>query len=284
MGHYYDPATNHPRYELIAKSSGKPRPATYRDAMKNLWVPSVTEIDQDVGDDELSFWAKDQAIKWCYENPRKPDEAIWDYMARARFGGDTIRREAAEFGSTIHDLCEQYALGRIGGASDAPAEFRPFLTPFVEWFDANVDEMIGAETVLTCPEWNVGGKTDLIARLKDGQRYMLDTKTQRAEGGKFNAYPKWIRQLSIYSCMYFFQQEGREHASMDVTDLATASLPVANIVISSVDPHPAHVVNWTPAKKLHGLMCAMQNIKSWIVHRQYAHPDCIWRDGLIIEK
>lgn len=103
-----------------------------------------------------------------------------------------ISKEATDWGTGIHALVE--AVNRGMRASLTPEE-AAIVAPYADWYDANVELMIGAEKMLASRRYGYAGTTDAIAVMV-GDRYpaILDFKTSKTALGA----EEWRLQLAAY--------------------------------------------------------------------------------------
>ena len=102
------------------------------------------------------------------------------------------RLEAAkERGTDYHALAAAYAQGLWVGA--VPPNCDGFLKSFINWFDANVEDVVMVEKTLVHPTLHYQGTEDLVVLIKgDLMLTLLDHKTPRAFS------KTWRLQLAAY--------------------------------------------------------------------------------------
>jgi hypothetical protein len=120
-----------------------------------------------------------------------PGIAAW----RARVGdeeADRVSREATSWGTDIHALVE--IVNRRNTAALDPCA-REIVQPYIDWFDANVDLVLGAEQLLVSRQHGYAGTTDAIVVMR-GDRYpaIVDFKTSKTALGE----DEWRLQLAAY--------------------------------------------------------------------------------------
>lgn len=185
-----------PCHEVIGSSTGLPRPATVRDARKLNLVPSVTNILNMKAKPALDVWRQDNAIRAALATPRNPDEPEDQWHSRIAEESERIGREAAEWGTLLHEQLEQYL---TTGAFTATGEILDYVTPTAEWLKENVETTIAAEQCVV-GEIGYAGRLDLHAMMKDGRRAIIDFKSQRLVGKKKPGfYKEWAMQLAAYA-------------------------------------------------------------------------------------
>jgi predicted RecB family nuclease len=105
----------------------------------------------------------------------KPELEAWKH----RVGLDEAQRiseVATTLGTRVHAVCE--AVNREEAAVWAD-ELMPFQTAYSVWFDAAVADVLAVEQFVWHPVHRYGGTLDLLARLKDGRRAVIDLKTSK---------------------------------------------------------------------------------------------------------
>ncbi len=94
--------------------------------------------------------------------------------------GDDARR----LGSAVHKVCEEYVRTRRAPDGLSP-ELLPFISAYRQWFDRHVDEVLAIEQFVWHKTDRYGGTTDLIARLRDGRRALIDIKTSNSAAAEY---------------------------------------------------------------------------------------------------
>lgn len=196
--HWYTRA-GEPCHEVIAKSTGLPRPTTVADARKLNLIPSVTNILSMKNKPALTTWLQDNAIMAALNTPRNPNEAESDWYSRIAEESDRIGREAAEWGTLIHEQCEQFA---TGGAFLGTGEILQYVEGYANWHRENVIEVIAAEKSVV-HSMGFAGRLDLHAIIKhngEDRVAVVDMKSQKLRNKpKANFYLEWAMQLAAYA-------------------------------------------------------------------------------------
>ncbi len=184
-----------PMHEVLAKSSGLPRPTTVRDARKLNLIPSVTNVLGMKAKPALITWLQDNAIHAALNTPRKPGEPEEQWHSRIAEESDKIGSEAAAWGTLIHEQCEQFA---TGGAFMGTGEILDYVAGYEVWHRANIATTIDAEKIVV-GDVGYSGRLDLHAMLTDGRRAVIDVKSQKLKNKPMaNFYPEWVMQLAAY--------------------------------------------------------------------------------------
>lgn len=185
-------------HEVPAAKTGLPRATTLRDARKLNLIPSVTNILNMKAKPALDVWKQDNAIMAALNTPRRPGEAEEDWHARIAEESERIGREAAEFGTLIHEQIEEF---NLHGAFLGTGEIVDYVRGYETWFRENVVEMIAAEDSIVGPGY--AGRRDLFALVKHEGRHrraVVDAKSQKLKGKeKANFYIEWSMQLAAYA-------------------------------------------------------------------------------------
>lgn len=160
--HWYDPASGEPRYEIMGKTTGKPRPVTLRDARENNWVPSVTNILKLLHKEGLVNWMIEQAVLACTTTPRGKDEDLDTYINRVLHVEQVQNQEAAkarDIGTELHGALDDYFCGR-----PVPDDLRAWILPMVEKLET-YGSVVASELIVVGNGY--AGKTDLVLQAPD---------------------------------------------------------------------------------------------------------------------
>ena len=173
MSHWYD-KDGSPRYEIEGKNGL--RPTTLRDARKNGWVPSVSTVWKDVvAAPGLVRWSHGQLFDAQVNNNPRPDEDIKDYKDRVFSIYHKESTKAAERGTMIHGILENYFVNGIG---------EPGYGSLISGTESKLLEVCGKH----------GGKIDIHS-----DEWMVDFKTKELdEGQKPDTYDAYGVQLAAY--------------------------------------------------------------------------------------
>jgi hypothetical protein len=218
------------------------------DARKLDLIPSVTNVLGMKAKPALMIWLQDNAIKSALATPRIPgeEESVW--LSRIAKESDRIGKEAAEWGTLIHEQIEQYC---SGGAFLGTGEILDYVAGYDVWHRANIVSVIDTETTVV-GELGYAGRLDLHAIMRhEGaeRRAIIDFKSQRlANKAAAGFYKEWEMQLAAYgNCL--------RHNDV--------SLPLlVSIIIPSDSPGPVQVKVWENGeggydafKACHALWC-----------------------------
>lgn len=153
-------------------------PMKHRYTLDGRWIPGTTGI---IG----------KAIN-------KPHLVAWiEKLGQAE--ANRVRDASAEFGTRVHAMVESINLGthryRIDGHLNVDDDLRPFADAYLEWFQAEVLEVVGAETLVYSEEHWYAGTADGILLLRGRTHPTLaDLKTSKGD------YPhdEWGLQIVAY--------------------------------------------------------------------------------------
>lgn len=195
--HWYT-TTGEARHTVTGKSTGLPRPTNVTDARKESLIPSVTNILGMKAKPALNVWLQDNAILAALATPRNPGEEEGDWHTRIAAEADRVGREAAEWGTLLHEQVEQF---NTGGAFMGTGEILDYVAGYEAWHREHVVTVIAAEQSVVGNGY--AGRLDLHAIIRhEGRerRAILDLKSQKLKGKpKANFYGEWAMQLAAYA-------------------------------------------------------------------------------------
>ena len=106
---------------------------------------------------------------------------------------DRISEEARTYGTAIHALIERVNLGDRGPFG---TDEDVFVKPYIDWYDANVTCILGAERLIVSRKLRFAGTADAVAMLNgDAEAAILDLKTSKTD----LARREWELQLAAYA-------------------------------------------------------------------------------------
>ncbi len=214
---------------------GKPQhDADLRVARKERLYRSITSIDKDEFVNEfLQNWKVEQACYAAALSPRQPHESEDDYAQRVYELSLEYSKNAAEFGSKVHDSIEHYPMYPLDDT------IKPWFDEYAKWHEENVEDIVASEKVVVDHGIGVAGRLDKILVIKGVGRCVVDVKTQNLKKDdkgkkKVNWYDSWVRQLSFYAVC-----DAKETKSFP------ASIPrCASLVIDSNEPERPFLRVW----------------------------------------
>jgi hypothetical protein len=214
-------------HEVTAKTTGLPRPTTVADARKLNLVPSVTNILNMKAKPALITWLQDNSIRAALETPRNVNEPEDAWHSRIAEEADRIGKEAAEWGTLLHEQIEQF---NTDGAFLGTGEILRYVEGYSVWHKENVAEVIYAERSVI-GSLGYAGRLDLYAMMKNGRRAVIDFKSQKLltkKGPGF--YKEWHMQLAAYAAALL--EDGDEPPEL------------ISVVIPSDAPGPVFEKRW----------------------------------------
>jgi hypothetical protein len=144
-----------------------------------LYYPSITTILQ------------------CY--PRGPHFENW--LKQVGFASNHIVKKAAEEGTQVHEMCEQYLEGEelnflspTGQPLYNPTVWQMFIR-FVDFWETHKPTLIETEVHLFSDKLKVAGTCDLVIEL-NGERWILDLKTSN------HLHTTYDLQTAVYAQCY----------------------------------------------------------------------------------
>jgi len=193
-GHWYDKKGN-PAYTIIG-ANGAVRNTTLRDAKMHNLVPSVTTILGVCDKPGLTRWLQQQVLLAALTLPRHENESEEDWLDRVIQDSRSTGRAAADRGTRMHGVLEQFYL------STAPGVWPLYVIET----DRAITEHFGDQT--WCAEASFardgyGGKVDL--HCEDDEHIVIDFKTKEGSLDKVTSYPEHLMQLAAYRnglCLY----------------------------------------------------------------------------------
>ncbi len=192
MGHYYDEngQPNHFQITQSGKNKGKKRPTTIRDAKKNGWLPSVTEVSSQLESNGLTTWKIRQALAHGHEiayQHKHPDQTEV-FINRSMGMLEEETTGYADFGTMVHEAIEKYILSEINGEELFLSDDE---ITFIDRWKSVVDDTfpnlvyLGTEVSFGNPILGYGGSVDVIAYDLILDTFVIpDLKTKKTTPGK----------------------------------------------------------------------------------------------------
>ncbi len=210
---YYD--DGRPCYELptVSKSAKNPtRAPTVRDAKELNLSTSVTSFGNMLYKPALENWKATQYVLSALTLPRDRQESQDDFARRVVLDANAESRRAADFGTTVHAMAENYVQGNIPDSGLSAVEVT-FLEGFMLWARNHEITVVATEKSFCNYAEGFGGRVDCIAFVRclmwgvmcncrtplDGM-YVIDWKTQgtKPDATTLVFYGDWNTQLSGY--------------------------------------------------------------------------------------
>jgi hypothetical protein len=184
-GHWYT-KDGHPAYTTIGKTGE--RPTTLRDARKLGLLPSVTTINGMLSKAGLDTWKQQQVLLAALTLPRSEGESEQEWLARVMQDSKATGREAAERGTAIHAIIEEYF----------EQKYMPNKPPYLDAIDKALIDAFGSQLWLTEKSFGhplgFGGKCDLMS----SSGFVVDFKTKETDLDKVDVYFEHEMQLAAY--------------------------------------------------------------------------------------
>ena len=109
-GHWYN-REGKPCYTIVGKN-GKERNTTLRDARKELYVPSVTEVMKVLAKPGLERWKLEQVKLAALTLPQIKGESLDAFSKRIDYDAAAQMIEARDLGTEIHGAIERHFQGK----------------------------------------------------------------------------------------------------------------------------------------------------------------------------
>lgn len=213
-----------PQYEVIGRSTGRPRPVTIADARKNGWLPSVTTILKVLHKQALVDWLCEQSALAVLTAPKLDGEALDAFVHRVLHTErqqDQEAQRARDLGTEIHGGMESALRGEA-----YPIHLQVYIEPAMAALKP-FGYIQATEAIVVGDGY--AGKMDAKFR-NGGCVTILDFKTAKTLPKK-GSWDEHRLQLSAYA---------------EATDDATQT---ANLYISTVEPGKVHLdvhESWAP--------------------------------------
>lgn len=204
--HFYDKDGN-PQYD-----------ADLRTAKKNGYLPSITTIMKIINKEALNSWKIEQMMLSAMTSVREPDENEFEFIQRVIATSQEESLKAAEYGSNIHKMIENYiSIGGVELDDYTQREREAFNAVKVKFIDPMI-KYGECESPFADDTLGYGGKADFLGVTNDGLITLIDWKTQNIKWKQFvrptddeyevqlitdkysrpvvTYYPEWIMQLA----------------------------------------------------------------------------------------
>lgn len=186
-------------------------PGNHRYTLDGKWCPGVTTVLGCLDKPAIPRWAAKQVAEYVAANP--------DAVETLRSLGDTSmvkalaeipwkrRDDAADRGTTIHDIAERLLLGE---EVDVPDELVGVAESLLRFFDDWRIEPILLEQAVASRTHRYAGTLDLIARYRRPDTAAEGVAILDYKSGK-TIYPEAAMQLAAYAGAEFYGLDGDEH-------------------------------------------------------------------------
>lgn len=191
-GHWYG-RDGSPAYTVLGKN-GQPRNTTLRDARSHDLVPSVSGILNVAAKPGLDTWKQQQVLLAALTLPRQESESEENWLERVMMDSKQTGRVAAERGTAIHAIIQEYFEGKVVN------EYAAMCDAVKEAIDGHFGKILYVPEVSFAHQLGYGGKADLIAQAApnfDG--VCIDFKTKETEDiSAVDVYAEHGMQLAAY--------------------------------------------------------------------------------------
>lgn len=191
-GHWYG-RDGSPAYTVIGKN-GQPRNTTLRDARSFDLVPSVSGILNVAAKPGLDTWKQQQVLLAALTLPRQESESEENWLERVMMDSKQTGRVAAERGTAIHAIIQEYFEGKVVN------EYAAMCDAVKEAIDGHFGKLLYLPEVSFAHKLGYGGKADLVAHAApnfDG--VCIDFKTKETEDiSTADVYAEHGMQLAAY--------------------------------------------------------------------------------------
>jgi hypothetical protein len=184
-----------PQYEIMGKTTGRPRPVTIRDARENDWLPSTTTILKLLHKPALVDWLCEQAALAVLTAPRKPGEELDAFVNRVLHEEkqqDQEAQAARDLGTAIHGAIENALRG-----FPVAKELEVFVSPSVQAI-LKTGSVQQTERIVVGDRY--AGKLDALTQ-GDGLATIWDVKTSKSLP-KYGSYDEHRLQTASYAKAY----------------------------------------------------------------------------------
>src|SRR4030042_552810 len=202
------PQEGNPGHTVIGKN-GKEKNTTIREARELNLVPSVTSILGILAKPHLTAWLQEQAILSALTLPRQEGETEDVFAKRVVEDMSAQSRNAMDLGSTIHRYIADPFVSLDPDIASRGLTLTEPLLPSRTKMRGAFEVPFSADTF--------GGCIDFVGFF-EGEKIIIDFKTQNAKNGKIVYWDDWLYQL----CGYRLSQK--------------ENFKIANIVISTTSP------------------------------------------------
>lgn len=192
-----------PVFEVIGKTTGKPRPTNIRDARKDNLLPSVTTVIKGGLPSAygLELYKLDLLAQVILTNTQKDNEEYKEYLERLGTEYQEEREKAASLGSEVHSMMKSFLEGPLATSLCFSKEAYACLVKIRTWINRNI-KIAKAEEIHVNLEYGFAGTIDAICETYDYEAIVIDWKTQTLKNGKPRYYDEMLYQLGAYSILH----------------------------------------------------------------------------------
>ncbi len=212
--HYYG-RDGSPRYEVIGKTTGRPRSVTIRDARENDWLPSTTTILRVLHRQALVEWMIEQACLAILTAPKLDGEALDVFVNRIL----KVEKQQEQEGAKARNLGTD-----IHAAAELALKGQPYDTALSVYVEPAIAEILRTGRVVATEKIVVGdryaGKLDCMTQGND-LLTLWDIKSAKTLP-KTESY--WEHQCQTASY------------AKAVENLGRLRIQTANVYVSTIEP------------------------------------------------
>lgn len=147
----------------------------HRYSLDGVYVPSVTTATGVLDKPALPKWAARETALWCANNADMLQRLGYnEWVDSAKKSPWAQRDRKAEFGTEVHAAAERLL---ETGEADVAEDIEDHVKQCAAFLDAWNVEAVHTERPVYNDALRYAGRVDLIADLRDGNRWLLDFKT-----------------------------------------------------------------------------------------------------------
>ena len=251
---------------------GKPRhDATLRHARKEKLFPSVTSVLKLSPKPMLEAYIVAQAIKASLRLKKQKGEDDDAFIKRVMAESKREASEAAEAGTLLHNMIEHRLKTGLWPTEERYERFAAWTTPYEEWIQSNIIEVVMSEAILVDRELGLAGTVDIVAKTREWGFAILDMKNQPLTSKPARTYPEHIAQLAAYDSM-----------------LPEPADTLVSVILNREDPTPPYVHVWDNSERpgayrlvniCHELWCHNRNYYPGELHEERPETDGVTHTG-----
>ncbi len=151
----------------------------------------------------LVYWAVNLDFDWLEERLSDEDETadIFPLIDEAKKQHTIKKKEAADFGTQIHEFAEQFGKYKLGECEmpvldkNASQEVKNGIQAFIQWYNDNDVEFIACERMVYSKKHNYVGLLDAFCKV-NGELTIVDYKSSKG------IYNEMLYQVAAYRAAY----------------------------------------------------------------------------------
>lgn len=222
-------------------------------ALDGSRIPSVTTITGKLDKPALKWWAAKEAATWAATHRDAVDVLGEDeWIKQATAAHNRTRKLKADHGTDVHAYTRAVTRGE---AVDVPDDLADEVRQAVKFMDAWGVQEIAAERPCFNTAWRYGGTFDLLARMADGNTWLLDWKTGTGP------YPEWSLQGVGYASCDTYQDDDGNDQPMPTVDR------VGFVMLSPAGWDLVPVIAWdkpTERDRLFGIFTRLIGVNAFV--------------------